>query len=73
VANGVVYGTAADGGWTPFGAAGAVNCSASTTVKTCTPLWDVPAGLMTRGSPAIVDGVLFVSVPGDGDVDAFSL
>jgi hypothetical protein len=56
-----------------YGAAGAVNCSVSGTVKTCTPLWDDATGFTTGGSPAIVNGVLFVNAPGNGDVYAFSL
>ena len=72
VANGVVYITATGGGMDAFDAAGAQNCSVSGSVKTCTPLWDYATGFTTGGSPAIVNGVLFVNAPGNGYVYAFS-
>jgi hypothetical protein len=54
-----------------YDAAGTLNCSVSGTAKTCTPLWDDAAGINYGGSPAIINGVLFVNA--NGDVDAFSL
>ena len=72
VANGVVYTTSSDGGIDAYDAAGSLNCSVSGTVKTCTPLRDDVIGSTGGGSPAIVNGVLFVSAPGNGDVYALS-
>lgn len=72
VANGVVYVTSADGGIDAYDAAGSLNCSVSGTAKTCTPLWQDLPGHTDGGSPAIVNGVLFVTAPGNGDVYAFS-
>lgn len=73
VSNGVVYTTTTDGGIDAYDAAGALNCSVSGTAKTCTPLWNHATGFTTGGSPAVVNGVLFVNAPGNGDVYAFSL
>lgn len=73
VANGVVYITSANGGIDACDAAGSRNCSVSGAVKTCTPLWQDVTCFTTGGSPVIVNGVLFVNAPGNGDVYAFSL
>jgi hypothetical protein len=72
VANGVVYITSANGGIDAYDAAGSLNCPVSGTAKTCTPLWDNVTGFTGGGSPAIVNGVLYVNAPGNGDVYAFS-
>jgi PQQ-like domain len=72
VANGIVYVTSSGGGIDAYDAAGSLNCSVSGTVKTCTPLWQDVTGYTGGGSPAIVNGVLFVSAPRNGDVYAFS-
>lgn len=72
IANGVVY--IANGSTLyAFDAAGARNCSVSGTAKTCMPLWDDVTGFTARGSPVIVNGVLFDNAPGNGDVYALSL
>ena len=73
VANGVVYITSSGGGLDAYDAAGSLNCSVSGTAKTCTPLWDHVTAFTSGGSPAIVNGVLFVNAPENGDVYAFSL
>jgi hypothetical protein len=71
VANGIVYVTYG-GGVAAYDAAGSLDCSVSGTVKTCSALWDNAPGYTGGGSPVIVDGTLFVSAPGNGDVYAFS-
>jgi PQQ-like domain len=72
VANGVVYVTSGDGGIDAYDAAGSLHCSVVGTAKTCTPLWHQVAGSTSGGSPAIVNGVLYVNGPDNGDVYAFS-
>ena len=72
VANGVVYVTASGGGIDAYDAAGSLGCSVSGTVKTCMPLWDHVIDAIADGSPVVVNGVLFVNYPGNGDVYAFS-
>jgi hypothetical protein len=72
VANGVVYVASSDGGIDAYDAAGSLNCSGVGTVRTCTPLWDQVAGSVGGGSPVIVNGVLYVNAPDNGDVYAFS-
>jgi PQQ-like domain len=72
VANGLVYVTSANGGVEAYDAAGSQTCSVSGAAKTCTPLWDHVTGFTAGGSPAIVNGVLFVSAPANGAVYAFS-
>jgi PQQ-like domain len=73
VANGVVYVTTSDGGIDAYDAAGSLNnCSVSGTAKTCTPLWNDAVDYTSGGSSAIVNGVLYVSAPGNGDVYALS-
>jgi hypothetical protein len=74
VANGIVYVSSTNGGAYAYDAAGSLRCSAGATAKTCSPLWSAPAsGFSGQGSPAVVGGVLFVNVPGDGTVYAYSL
>jgi outer membrane protein assembly factor BamB len=73
VANGVVYFSSANGGTYGYDAAGSLNCSLSSTAKTCAPLWGAVTGFSSGGSPAVVNGVLYINVPGDGEIYAYSL
>lgn len=73
VANGVVYFSSTNGGTYGYDAAGSLNCSASGTVKTCSPLWAAVSGFIGGGSPAIVNGVLYINVAGNGTLYAYSL
>ena len=41
--------------------------------KTCTALWGAVSGFIGGGSPAVVAGVMFINVSGDGTVYAYSL
>ncbi|MGO9753672.1 MAG: PQQ-binding-like beta-propeller repeat protein [Solirubrobacteraceae bacterium] len=59
VANGVVYVTGI-GVTYGYDAAGTANCSITKGVTTCAPLWTA-AGFVGGGSPAIVNGVVFVN------------
>jgi hypothetical protein len=72
VANGVVYVTAA-GGTYGYDAAGSQQCSLTATANACSPLWSAVTGSSTGGSPAVVNGVLFINVTGNGTIDAYSL
>lgn len=73
VANGVVYFSSTNGGTYGYDAAGSLRCSASGTTKTCSPLWGAVTGSIGGGSPAIVDGILFINVSGRSTVYAYSL
>ena len=82
VANGVVYVASSGGGMYAYDAAGSLDCAASdtansgtsTTAKACSPLWDVAGpGVVGGGSPAVVNGVLFINVTGNDTVYAYSL
>jgi putative pyrroloquinoline-quinone-binding quinoprotein len=74
VANGVVYVSSAKGGAYAYDAAGSLRCSTGATAKTCSPLWSAPGtNYSVSGSLAVVNGVLFVSVSGNGTVYAYSL
>ncbi len=73
VANGVVYFSSTNGGTYGYDAAGSLNCSLSSTAKTCAPLWGAVTGYIGGGSPAVVNGVVYINVPGDGEVYAYSL
>ena len=73
VGNGVVYFSSTDGGIYAFDAAGSAGCSMSRTTKTCAPLWKNVTGFIGGGSPAIVGGVVYINVAGDGTVDAYAL
>jgi hypothetical protein len=82
VANGVVYASSSNGGIYAYDAAGSQDCAVPdtassgtlTTVKACSPLWSGPAAGFTGGGlPAIVNGVLYVNVPGAAAVYAYSL
>ena len=72
VANGVVYFSSTNGGTYGYDAAGSLNCSVSATAKTCSPLWGAVTGFIGGGSPAIVNGVLYINVSGDGTIYAYS-
>jgi hypothetical protein len=71
VANGVVY-FSGGGGTYGYDAAGLLNCSASGTAKRCSPLWSAVTGFSSGGSPAVDNGVLFINVPGNGKIYAYS-
>ena len=73
VANGVVYFSSTNGGTYGYDAAGSLNCSVSGTAKTCSPLWGAVTGFTGGGSPAIVNGVLYINVSGNGTIYAYSL
>jgi len=73
VANGVVYFSSTNGGTYGYDAAGSLNCTGSGTAKTCAPLWGAVSGFIGGGSPAIVNGVLYINVIGNGLVYAYSL
>jgi len=73
VANGVVYFSSTNGGTYGYDAAGSLKCSVSGTAKTCAPLWGATTGFIGGGSPAVVDGVVYINVSGDGTVYAYSL
>ena len=81
MANGVVYASSSNGGIYAYDAAGSLDCAVPdttnsgtlTTVKACSPLWSGPTvGFTGGGSPAIVNGVLYVNVPGNATVYAYS-
>jgi outer membrane protein assembly factor BamB len=71
VANGVVYFSSTNGGTYGYDAAGSKNCTVSGTVKTCSPLWGAVTGKIGGGSPAVVNGVLFINVSGNGTIYAY--
>jgi outer membrane protein assembly factor BamB len=71
VANGVVYFSSTNGGTYGYDAAGSKDCTVSGTVKTCSPLWGAVTGKIGGGSPAVVDGVLFINVSGNETIYAY--
>jgi len=73
VANGVVYFSSTNGGTYGYDAAGSLDCSVSGTAKTCSPLWGAVTGFIGGGSPAIVNGVLYINISGNGTIYAYSL
>jgi hypothetical protein len=74
VANGVVYVSSSGGGMYAYDAAGSLDCSVSGTAKACSPLWGAAGpGVSGGGSPAVVNGVLFINVTGNGTTYAYSL
>jgi hypothetical protein len=73
VANGAVYVSSENGGTYAYDAAGSLDCSVSGTVKTCSPLWGAATDFGSGGSPAIVNGVLFINDTGNGTIYAYSL
>ena len=69
VANGVVYVNVFDTGTlNAFDAAGITNCSG--VPKVCSPLWTAATGANVSGSPAIANGVAYVTSQ-DGSLYAF--
>jgi outer membrane protein assembly factor BamB len=72
VANGVVYvrDNETHGLLWAFDANGTTNCSG--TPKTCTALWSANSGKSGDGSPAVVNGVVYVDRWGDNTVYAYS-
>jgi outer membrane protein assembly factor BamB len=72
VANGVIYFSSTNGGTYGYDAAGSLNCSLSSTAKTCAPLWGAVTGFIGGGSPAVVNGVLYINVSGNGEIYAYS-
>ncbi len=73
VANGVVYFSSTNGGTYGYDAAGSLKCSVSRSVKTCRPLWGAVTGFIGGGSPAVVNGVLYINVGVVGRLYAYSL
>jgi len=71
VANGVVYFSSTNGGTYGYDAAGSKNCAVSGAAKTCSPLWSATTGFIGGGSPAVVNGVLFINVSGNGTIYAY--
>ena len=72
VANGVIYFSSTNGGTYGYDAAGSLNCSLSSTAKTCAPLWGAVTGFSGGGSPAVVNGILYINVSGNGEIYAYS-
>jgi PQQ-like domain len=75
VANGVVYASSTSGGTYGYDASGSRQCAASAgasasasaagsgLIKSCAPLWSSPVvGLSSDGSPAVVNGAVFVNI-----------
>jgi hypothetical protein len=73
VANGVVYFSSTNGGTYGYDAAGSLSCSVVGAAKTCSPRWGAVTGFIGGGSPANVNGVLFINVLGNGTTYAYSL
>jgi hypothetical protein len=72
VANGVVYFSSTNGGTYGYDAAGTANCSTANGVTTCAPLWSAVSGFIGGGSPAVVNGVVYINVSGDGTIYAYT-
>jgi outer membrane protein assembly factor BamB len=72
VANGVVYFSSTNGGTYAYDAAGSINCSTTVTGTTCAPLWGAVTGFIGGGSPAIVNGVLFINFSVVGLIYAYA-
>jgi hypothetical protein len=72
VANGVVYFSSTNGGTYGYDAAGTANCSTVDGVTTCVPLWSAVSGFIGGGSPAVVNGVVYINVSGDGTIYAYT-
>jgi outer membrane protein assembly factor BamB len=73
VANGVVYFSSTNGGTYGYDADGSLNCSLSSTARTCGPLWSAVTGFIGGGSPAVVAGVVYIDVSGNGEIYAYSV
>jgi hypothetical protein len=71
VANGLVYYVDQAGRFGAFDAAGTINCGGAP--KVCTPLWSVNEGVVSSGSPTIVNGVLYETSSVVSTVYAYSL
>jgi PQQ-like domain len=72
VANGVVYVSSIDGGTQGYDAAGTADCSTTKGVTTCAPLWSAVSGFIGGGSPAVVNGVVYINVSGNGTIYAYT-
>jgi hypothetical protein len=72
VANGVVYVSSTDGGTQGYDAAGTANCPTTKGVTTCAPLWSAVTGFIGGGSPAVVNGVVYINVSGNGTIYAYT-
>jgi PQQ-like domain len=72
VANGVVYVSSTGGGTYGYDAAGTANCSTTKGVTTCAPLWSAVTGFIGGGSPAVVNGVVYINVSGDATIYAYT-
>ena len=72
VANGVVYVSSTGGGTQGYDAAGTANCSTTKGVTTCAPLWSAVTGFSGGGSPAVVNGVVYINVSGNATIYAYT-
>ena len=72
VANGVVYVSSNGGGTYGYDAAGTANCSTTKGVTTCAPLWSAVTGFIGGGSPAVVNGVVYINVSGNATIYAYT-
>ncbi len=72
VANGVVYVSSTGGGTYGYDAAGTASCSTTKGVTTCAPLWSAVTGFIGGGSPAVVNGVVYINVSGNGTIYAYT-
>ena len=72
VANGVVYVSSTGGGTYGYDAAGTTNCSTADGVTTCAPLWSAVSGFIGGGSPAVVNGVVYINVSGNATIYAYT-
>jgi hypothetical protein len=72
VANGVVYFSSTNGGTYGYDAAGTTNCTTAKGVTTCAPLWSAVSGFIGGGSPAVVNGVVYINVSGNGTIYAYT-
>jgi hypothetical protein len=72
VANGVVYFSSTNGGTYAYDAAGSLNCVAGGAARTCTPLWGAVTGYIGGGSPALVNGVVYINLTANGAIYAYT-
>jgi hypothetical protein len=72
VANGVVYVSSNGSGTYGYDAAGTANCSTTKGVTTCAPLWSAVTGFTGGGSPAVVNGVVYINVSGNATIYAYT-
>lgn len=73
VANGVVYFSSTNGGIYGYDAAGSRHCSVTGTKENVRPALGRRHRFIGGGPPAVVNGVLFINVPGNGKIYAYSL